>query len=882
MRTEAPALVTEKGRAMTPCKSCGWLAWFLVLVAAVALAVPDADSAPKTETPAADLYGDELPDGATARLGTLRLRQGSAVVALAFAPDGRTLASSGTYRLRLWHLPDGEALDQATLGIDGFQQVAFAHDGKSLAAVYDHQGRIRLYNLRPAGADGKASALGTRRANTADSRRPLVFLTFLPGDKEILSLDDRGHADVWDAVTGKRARGFGGDDRGGFGTGAVSALAADGRTLAVATQRRGPGGRGGRGPGGGGPGGPGGPGGRGMAGRDDSRDLVLWDVTEGVQLDIRPTARDIGEGAALAFSPDGETLAIADTPDTIRLWDATGHKDTVTLSVALPPERGRAPKNTFARSLTFTPDGQALVSLGRGVVRIWDVATGKERTAFKGWNHDIQTVALSADGRTLAASGEDGMIQVCDLATGEQRDDLSQMAVGAVAVTPDGKHVALAAADGVVRLWECETGKFVRAFRGHEREPTALAFTPHGKELISTSLGDATRKWNVATGKETAMIPAVEEEARLLRAYLTPDGKTLARPLRSGTQIVDVATGTIEQTIAGSAVLSPDGRLIAGVFKDQVRVLETATGKVRWSRDAGNEDLLALAFSPDQRQLGGLTSAGMVRWWDAGSGRQIAELKLQDNDATVFASAALAFSPDGRMLAVGNLGAVVLCESASGQVAQRLEGHTGFVQGVCFTPDGRSLISASSDTTALVWDLTGRAARKRRAAPTAAELEARWGELLGDRGEDAQAALLCLANAPRQAVPLMRTRLLGNPADAQAVATWLANLDDDRYEVREKASAELARLGKTVEAELRETARTTKSAEVRRRTKALLAKLGGDRITQDLGAQRVVAVLELAATPEAKTLLEELAKTAASEQLRRHAKAALERLNRAS
>src|SRR5205823_1538058 len=121
-----------------------------------------------------------------------------------------------------------------------------------------------------------------------------------------------------------------------------------------------------------------------------------------------------------------------------------------------------------------------------------------------------------------------------------------------------------------------------------------------------------------------------------------------------------------------------------------------------------------------------------------------------------------------------------------------------FAWSLAFAPDGRSLVSGSWDATALVWDLTGRdVAQQRREPWTADELAALWTALGNAKSEEGHRAVLALANAPTQAVPFLRTRLTADPPpDVKGIAKWLADLDDEEFEVRERASHALARLGK--------------------------------------------------------------------------------------
>jgi hypothetical protein len=192
-------------------------------------------------------------------------------------------------------------------------------------------------------------------------------------------------------------------------------------------------------------------------------------------------------------------------------------------------------------------------------------------------------------------------------------------------------------------------------------------------------------------------------------------------------------------------------------------------------------------------------------------------------------------------------------------------------------------VSGSADTTLLVWDLHDRIRAFRAGkAPTAAQLEQRWGELAGTDAARAYEAVCYLTAFPKQTVPLLRERLLGRPQGGDNVAKWIRELDDRRFAVREKAMAELQRLGRSVEADLRRALASGPSEEARRRLERLLAALGGvsplAEHPETLRSRRAVEVLEQIGTAEARQVLQGLATGPADSLLTSEARAALRRL----
>src|SRR5262249_24416945 len=175
-----------------------------------------------------------------------------------------------------------------------------------------------------------------------------------------------------------------------------------------------------------------------------------------------------------------------------------------------------------------------------------------------------------------------------------------------------------------------------------------------------------------------------------------------------------------------------------------------------------------------------------------------------------------------------------------------LTGHRGAVAAVALSGDGRLLLSgATGDTTALLWDMTGRVkdGRFQVAKLTAEDLGGGWSDLAGGDAGRAYEAIWTFFAAPDQAVAWVEARF--GPANLQQVAGLMAELMDDDFGVRERATAALAKQGTEIVPALRAALDGKPPAETQRRLKTLLAKLGVDSVqAEERQASRAVEVLE--------------------------------------
>jgi RNA polymerase sigma factor (sigma-70 family) len=461
----------------------------------------------------------------------------------------------------------------------------------------------------------------------------------------------------------------------------------------------------------------------------------------------------------------------------------------------------------------------------------------------------VHTVAVSPDGKTVAAGDSDRTIHLWQAATGRELSPVvgHQGAVSAIAFSPDSKILASAGYDGALRLWDVATGSGLRTLEGHEDVVTAVTFSPDGKTLAAAGADGKIRLWEVSTGR--ALRSCAGHRGRVWSATWAGDGKTLASGGGDKTlRLWDAATGRELRRL---------GEHMSGVF--------------------------AVAFTPNGKILAS-SENNQVRLWNVSTGERITEAMAPQTEVIYFA-----FSPDGHSLAwADGRHRIHLWELATGGERLQLAGHQQTISGLTFAPDGKRLVTGSMDGTVGVWDFSSRVRPVRSPAVllSPGDVETLWTDLAGEDAARAYAVMWALAAVPRQTVPFLQERLQGTPQARQQLARLIADLDHDRFAVREKATVELKKMGEWIVPALRQTLAGRPSPEVRRRLERLLDEItrprGTGPSTATLQTLRALEVLELIGNLEARQVLEALAQGMAEAPLTQEARAAVERLIRRS
>ncbi len=458
--------------------------------------------------------------------------------------------------------------------------------------------------------------------------------------------------------------------------------------------------------------------------------LLIWDLNNGEVL-----RRDFEYIVfARTFNPGGDALYIQGMG--IEQIDSRSG-DTVHKLLELPEQ------------LIFSDDGRRILSINPMV--LWDAASGEPLARFNP-SDELTFGRLMPDGRIAITGHESGLLRFWDIKSGVGQQSAAETSilsghgdgVTEAIFSPDGRFALSAggdvqsgtvvAGDNSIILWDLEIGDISQRFEGHESVVWSLAFSPDGRLAASGSQDESVILWDLENGEQLQRWEDLGENVMALA--FTPDGEALLAGIGSpygnlavdgGLLLLDVGTGAIIRRFEAenqdkfphvwSVAISPDGRTaLSGFNSEGITLWDLETGEeIRRFIDPSGENLDAiegLAFTPDGRYFTSGSFDDSVILWDVQSGEQIRRYPT-DGDSPPHR---VAISPDGNSVIAAfglptiigeGTRAVIMWDLQTGEEIQRFEGHTDWVRGTDFSPDGRQIISASGDGTVRLWNVVG-------------------------------------------------------------------------------------------------------------------------------------------------------------------------------
>ncbi len=493
-----------------------------------------------------------------------------------------------------------------------------------------------------------------------------------------------------------------------------------------------------------------GPGGRLLALSMDSR-VLLWDLARGELLGACNGHDD--RVTAIAFAPDGQTLASTSLDGTMRLWRCAGHGHPVALALL---RDGDDP----LLSVAFSPEGTLIATGGTDrTVRVWRTFDRAQVRALEGHGGAVEALAFSPDGALLAAGSRGRVAHVWSTRAWQALHVLEGHAgaVESLAFSPDGAVLATGAADHEVRLWRARDGTRLHVLQGHSGPIVGVAFGPDGATLATVAEDGRLMTWRVADGARVTNLRALGARATALA--VGPSGERLAVGASDGSLAVYHLEGS---GVPRTRLSDHQGAISGLVFSGPQRLLTVASDRrIRSCRlDTGDSSTLfqtnaghtLAAFAPGGRLLALSDGQETVQLWrvdlplthpgghfwrvlrglrarprQVAFGEGVMAIVAEDSYVYLWRLAdleresdqvalrlptgagpprSLSLSDDGTMMGIGDeKGIVRILRASDGTPLWTLAGDAGALVCLAFGPDGRSLAAGNEHGAICIWRL---------------------------------------------------------------------------------------------------------------------------------------------------------------------------------
>lgn len=426
-----------------------------------------------------------------------------------------------------------------------------------------------------------------------------------------------------------------------------------------------------------------------VTGGDDSA-ASLWDVHGELRQVLRGHRGRILDAS---FSPCGRYLLTASSDLTARIWDLQAPAADCCRHVLSGHRRS-------LRGARFSPDGCFVVTNSADqTVQLWHVETGERRLELHGHTETIGDANFSPDGRLLVTASIDRTARIWDLQSGATRTVLSQHGdeIWKAEFSPDGRYVVTAGREPIARVFLVESGELIAELRGHSGVLSTASFSPDGQLLVTASADRTSRVWDARTGRSLRTLPG--EPDWVLGASFSPDGRHILTACYDGTaRIWHADSGTLlgvlqghSDRLSGAAWSRRGDRVLTFAQDNTVRIWAPDRGHAVRVLSHGPHPAIHLSFSPSGDRLAAASAGAMAQVFSLTDPPNAEPLSLVGHSQAV---KWVHFSPDGRRIVTVSTDTLgVLWDAQTGLALASLDGHTYWVKQAQFSPDGQAILT---------------------------------------------------------------------------------------------------------------------------------------------------------------------------------------------
>ncbi|KAJ3122877.1 hypothetical protein HK098_002416 [Nowakowskiella sp. JEL0407] len=431
--------------------------------------------------------------------------------------------------------------------------------------------------------------------------------------------------------------------------------------------------------------------------------IKIWSKETGEELRI--LSGHASHIRAVSFSSDGQFLVSGSNDKTVKLWSVEAGEEVMTLNG----------HTSYVTSVQFSTDGEYIVSGSNDqTAKLWSVTTGKELNTFKGHSNSVTSVAIAntedRNERVIVSGSKDGTIKIWSNLSNDAVVLWRTLVghtdnVNSVAVSNDGRYIVSGGNDKVIKIWALKDGSEVRTLSGHKLMISSVTISEDSKFIVSGSSDREVKVWEFENGREVRTLAGHTREVTSVAVSL--DGMFIVSGSWDKTvNVWSTSAAEVNGNVGGhvdwvnAIAISSDAKLLVSGSKDtNLIVWSMGTGEKIRTMQGHSKGVLTVAISINCRYIVSGSYDNTVKLWLTESGEELRT--LEGHTDCVFS---VAISSDSRIVVSGSRDRTIkVWMTSTGNLLSTIDGHGSSVSSVAISPDRQFIISGGGDKKVKVW-----------------------------------------------------------------------------------------------------------------------------------------------------------------------------------